>query len=236
VIAVSQGVGRDIARHYGTKAPILTIPNGVDLKRFHPRNRARWLKKTRADLGLAPESFVLCFLGGDWGRKGLATAIGALGHLSDVQASLIVVGRGDQTLYLRLAEQLGVAERVRFVGQTSTPERYLAAADAFVFPSSYEAFSVAVLEAAAAGLPLLVTRINGTEELVTDSINGFFIARHPEDLAAKVRTLAGDQALADRMGRAARATVETGYEWQTIAKRTLDVYERLPASLALSER
>jgi UDP-glucose:(heptosyl)LPS alpha-1,3-glucosyltransferase len=232
VIAVSQGVGRDIDRHYGTKAPILTIPNGVDLQRFHPRNRARWREEVRTELGVEPERFLLCFVGGDWGRKGLATAITALPHLADQRVSLIVVGNGNQTSYLRLAERHGVAERVRFVGQTATTERYLAAADAFLLPSSYEAFSVAVLEAAAAGLPLLVTRINGTEELVIEGTNGFFVAPEPADVAAKVRRLTGDRALADRMGQAARATVEDGYDWQTIEGRTLDVYEGLARDVA----
>jgi len=232
VIAVSRGVGHDIARHYGTKAPILAIPNGVDLQRFHPRNRARWQGEVRTELGIALGDFVLCFVGGDWGRKGLAIAIAALSHLDDQRVSLIVVGSGDQAAYRRLAERYGVAQRVHFVGQTAATERYLAAADAFLFPSSYEAFSLAVLEAAASGLPLLVTRINGTEELVTDGVNGFFVAREPADVAAKVRTLTRDRALAARMGQAARATVENGYDWQTIARRTLDVYEGLAKDVA----
>ncbi len=232
IIAVSGGVGRDIARHYGTRARILIIPNGIDIQRFHPRNRALWREPARRELGLKPENFALCFVGGDWGRKGLAIAMAALGHLAKEQVSLVVLGSGQEASYRRLAERLGVAGRVRFVGQTSTPERYLAAADAFVFPSSYEAFSVAVLEAAASGLPLLVTRINGTEELVTEGVNGFFVAREPADVAAKVRRLARDRSLAERMGQAARATVEKGYDWQTIADRTLDVYELVAGTAA----
>ena len=232
VIAVSRGVGWDIARHYGARGRTLTIPNGVDLQRFNPGNRARWREETRTELGLDPETFALCFVGGDWGRKGLAIAIAALPHLADQQVSLIVVGSGDEALYRRLAQRHGVAQRVHFLGHAAAPERYLAAADAFLFPSSYEACSVAVLEAAAAGLPLLVTRVNGAEDLLTDGVNGFFVAREPVDVAAKVRRLTPDRSLAERMGRAARAAVEGAYDWQTIAKRTLEVYERLAGGVA----
>ena len=73
---------------------------------------------------------------------------------------------------------------MHFVGRRVRPAPYLAAADAFVFPSGYEPFGLAMLEAGACGLPLIVTRTEGSDELVRQGENGFVVEREPAAIAA----------------------------------------------------
>ena len=104
---------------------------------------------------------------------------------------------------------------------------YYCAGDIFVFPSLYEAFSLATLEAAASGLPIIATKINGTEELIKEGYNGFFVKRDPKDITEKINLLIKDENLRKQMSRNARKVIEKNYTWDICAKKTTEVYEEL---------
>ena len=142
------------------------------------------------------------FVGSEWERKGLESAIRALSLAPDW--TLVIAGGGEQARYRRLAESVGVGESVRWLGVTRDVQLLYQLADAFLLPSSYEAFSIATLEAAASGLPMLVTPVNGARELIEDGQNGFLIGREPEEIAERLNHLAADPALRERLGKAAR--------------------------------
>ena len=211
VFAVSAGVKREILGHYGV-APdrVRVVPNAVDERvRLSPDIRARHRRAVRAEHGIPGDALVTLFAAaGDWKRKNLEIVLGALAELVDVPVHLMVLGQEDGSLYRERAGQLGVSERVTFCGFRRDIERYYAAADLFVYPSSYEAFSLVSLEAAGAGLPLLVTRINGTEELVDDGVSGFFVEADASDISAKIRRFLADPDLLQRMSAAAAAAAE----------------------------
>src|SRR5205823_427201 len=101
-----------------------------------------------------------------WQGKGLAVAIEGVVEATGWQ--LVVVGAGDEPRFRHLSARLGGADRVTFVGATTVPGRYYAAADAFVLPTAYEAFPLVALEAFATGVPGLVTRVNGVEDFHVD--------------------------------------------------------------------
>jgi glycosyltransferase involved in cell wall biosynthesis len=106
-------------------------------------------------------------------------------------------------------------------------------ADALVFPTSYEAFPLVALEAAASGLPILATPVNGVRELVSDGVNGFLISADPRDIAGRLRMLAEDPALRERLGQAARdAALE--YSWEKMVERHHRLYSSLAAPTPLS--
>jgi hypothetical protein len=107
------------------------------------------------------------------------------------------------------------------------------AADFFIFPSHYEAFSLATLEAAASGLPILTTRINGTEELVRPGVNGEFVSKSPDDIAMKVDALLAGHGCLKAMGEAARRIVMEEYTWDRVTELTEAAYRK---SLARRER
>ena len=112
-----------------------------------------------------------------------------------------------------MAEQLGVADAVHWFGVSRDVAPLYQLADAFVFPSSYEAFPLVALEAAASGLPVLATPVNGIRELVQDGANGFLISRQPRSIADRLNQLAADPQLRARLGRAARRAA-LDYSWE----------------------
>jgi UDP-glucose:(heptosyl)LPS alpha-1,3-glucosyltransferase len=130
------------------------------------------------------------------------------------------VGSEDIGFYRNEALRLGRQEYVHFCGFSAEIERYYAAADIFVYPSHYEAFSLVTLEAAAAGLPLITTRINGSEELVREGENGFFVQPDADDIAAKLRYLLRDTILQQRMSAAARIS-SLSYTRSAVLERIL---------------
>ena len=138
-----------------------------------------------------------------------------------------MVGQGDVDAYGELARERGVAERVHFAGRSEDIAAWYRRADLFVLPTSYEAAPLVTYEAAASGLPLLVTRVNGVEDLLRDGVNGWFIERDAGDIRRRLRELIADPALRDAMGQAARRD-SLEYSWW----RVVEEYERLYARLA----
>lgn len=203
LVGISRGVSREAERFYGIpRERIHTIPYGVDSERFRPDPSAR--AAYRGALGLSEECLVAVFVGGEWLRKGLSAAIEAVARTREW--SLVVVGRGDIERFSRVAAAAGVASRVRFTGPDPAPERAYAAADAFVFPTRYETFSLVTHEAAAAGLPILAGRTSGIEDLIVPGENGWFVEQDPEAIAGHLEALC-DPAWRRRLGNAAREAV-----------------------------
>ena len=97
-------------------------------------------------------------------------------------------------------------------------------ADVFLFPSWYEAFSLATIEAAACGLPVVATRINGTEDFIQPGVTGEFIEHDAEQIASVLRPLVDDAELRRRMGEKARMLVEQHYTWDRVAAMTEEAY------------
>jgi glycosyltransferase involved in cell wall biosynthesis len=223
LVAVSDGVAAELRRHFPQTAEVVSvIPNGVDVSAFRPDGAAR--SSIRRRLGMGEGDLVAVFVGGDWERKGLRFAVEAVGMASEWR--LIVVGDGDTASFERFAADAGAAARVHFVGWVD-PGPYYAAADAFVFPTRYEAFPLVALEAAAAGLPLLIPPVSGARDLLVDGRNGWLIDRSAAVIAERLRELGSDEALTASMGRQARAAAER-YDWE----RVVDAYDRLYRELA----
>ncbi len=220
-IAVSEGVKRELIHHYGVPdEDIKVIPNGVDLEEFKPENRGVYREPVRRELGISPEDTVLVLTAWEYNRKGVRHIIEALPML-EKDVKLVVVGGDNEKPYLNLAERLGVKDRVFFTGPRSDVQRYYGASDLFVFPTSYEAFSLSTLEAAASGLPLLATKVNGTEELIKDGENGFFVERDGGDIADKVRK-AMDLGINKVSANARKSAMQ--YSWEKIAEQTIQTY------------
>jgi glycosyltransferase involved in cell wall biosynthesis len=158
--------------------------------------------------------------------------------------TLELVGEGDARLDNEaLARRLGLADRVCFAGYVPREQiaaRY-AAAHVFVLPSYNEGMSVATLEAMAAGLPTVVTRTGGAEELVDEGVSGSIVPW--ADVAAlsdRLRALAQSRDLARRMGAAARARAHS-FSWDAAVEQYMAMFDELiptphPSPLPLKER
>jgi glycosyltransferase involved in cell wall biosynthesis len=226
-VCVSAAVAEEVRTHYPRlRDRIVTISNGVDTERFAPGPRHGDASAMRARLNIEPDALVAAFVGSEWKGKGLASAIEALAHAP--RWSLIVAGDGDRPTYQALADSLGVAHAVRWLGVTPDVDVVYELADAFVFPSAYESFSLVTFEAAASALPILCAPVGGMRELIRDGENGFLITREPSRIAAALEALAADPQLRARMGRAAREAV-LPFSWENTVAGHHELYERLAA-------
>jgi glycosyltransferase involved in cell wall biosynthesis len=222
VVALSESLGRLASQtlpdlRYGV------VPNGVDLRLFHPADAG-----TRAEDGrircLAVARLVE--------RKGLDTLIRALAQLEPGRFQLEIVGDGPARESLReLAVSLGVAEEVRFLGSLDRAEvaqRYREA-DLFTLPSTAESFGNVFAEALASGLPVVATEVGGIPDLVEHGINGLLVAPgDPTGLAQAIRYLGSDPEIRQQMGQRNRAKAEAALEWGQVTSRYLSIYEAAP--------
>jgi glycosyltransferase involved in cell wall biosynthesis len=225
IVCVSEGVAEETREHFPQLADrVLTIHNGVDTERFAPGLHREQASAMRAALGIAEERLVALFVGGEWERKGLRPAIEALA--SAPGWNLLVAGSGDERRLRELAESLRLDGAVHWLGLSKDVGPLYELADAFVLPTSYETFSLVTFEAAASGLPILVTPVNGVRELIEDGENGFMITREPQKIARRLDQLQADPALRVRLGQAARqSTLRFG--WTRMVAKHVELYERL---------
>jgi len=154
---------------------IHTIYNGVDIKRFRPENRLTIGNQLRSECGLVDEIPVVLFVGSGFERKGLGNLLRGMA-LAGGRAQLWVVGKGNKRPYQRLAQKLGLMSQVTFWGPHQDAVRFYAAADIFAFPTVYDPFSTAVLEALATGLPVITTAQCGTAEIISHGKEGFILS------------------------------------------------------------
>lgn len=225
IVCVSEGVADDVRAHYPRAAErVVTIQNGVDTDRFAPGVRAEDARALRASLGISPSRPLAVFVGSDWERKGLELVLHALA--SAREWDLAIAGAGDRGRYEALAASLGLERSVHWLGLTSDVQPVYEMAQAFVFPSSYEAFSLASLEAAACGLPILATPINGVRELIVDEESGFVIDRDAGEIADRLKRLAADPELMANIGSAAREAA-LAFGWDRMVARHHELYAAL---------
>lgn len=210
LVCPSHGLAEEIGRLFPEVSHKLRLlPNPIDVARLRRPDhfdRAGF----RAALGVAESDTLLVFSAlGHFERKGLPLLLQAMTRIDRDDLKLNVVG-GERELveaYRGKLRKLGLLERVILSGKTDDVRPHLWSADAFVFPSSYETFSLSTFEAAAAGLPLLVTRLHGVEQLLRDGRNGFLLERSVEgvrrgmeklmNLSASQRAMLGEQAQRD---------------------------------------
>jgi len=211
-IVPSTGLKTQIELEYpSTMGRVEVIHNPIELRRlerpvtFDRETFRQALRIQRSDCALV---FVAL---GHFERKGLAALLRGISEVDDSHLRLLVVGgrTGSIASYSALADRLGLTGRIEFVGRQDDVSPYLWAGDAFVLPSSYETFSLAAYEAAAAGLPLIVTCTSGIEDIVRDGENGIVIRTDCSSIAEGIRKFLrlGPDARR-RMGTSARESVQ----------------------------
>lgn len=201
------------------------IYSGVDTERFHPR-----LKKdrhmVRESLGISDEQSLFLFVGSGFERKGAAALIKALALLPDMGHGVIVGEDKHRKRYEELAKDLGLNQRVHFLGKKSDVCPYYGAADAMVLPTLYDPFPNVILEAMACGLPVITSTKSGGAEFIRDGENGYVCdALDIEGIGQSMRALM-DPVTASRQGEAARNTVEP-YHLESMGKAMAGLYRAL---------
>jgi glycosyltransferase involved in cell wall biosynthesis len=208
---------------------IVDIPNGVHLAAYTERA----MKPTGFDFSLEPKSFAV-FLGRLKARKGVDVLLHALARIpANGKVQMVVVGDGEERANLEsLSAQLGVADRVQFLGKVTGPAKsYLLQNARFgVIPSrQWESFGLVVLEGYASGLPMIASDMPGLADLIEPEKTGLLVPpESPELLAAAIQRLFTEDALVARMSRAAEQVVQQ-YDWHHIANRHVALYQSLIA-------
>jgi len=144
-------------------------------------------------------------------------------------ARFLLVGDGTERVALeRLARELGIAERVFFLGERRDVSFLLAGLDLFVLPSREEGMGIVLIEAMASGVPVLATATGGIVEVVEDTVSGFLVP--PGDanaLAESIISVLNAPRMADEMSKNARQRVAAMFSIDTMVRRTQEIYEGL---------
>lgn len=222
---VPQESVKDVLYSYGFKGPVDVMPNGCDLAGDYPES---FFQEARTALGLEDGLFTMLFVGQHIWEKNLRLTIEALARIKDLPYRMFFIGTGYAEGEMKeLVSQLGIEEKVTFVGRVTDREllkRYYAAADLFLFPSLYDTDGLVVREAAALGTPSVMLREASASGMLTDGETGFKIAGTLDDFEALLRALAADPGRVKAVGRGSRSIVRS---WEDIADEALDRYNAI---------
>jgi glycosyltransferase involved in cell wall biosynthesis len=224
IVAVSEKVADEIRRIGIDGSRVGVIYNGVDTRAF------AGARPDRAAYGLPDEAFLLLFVGDlRTPRKNLGTVLKALTKLPE-HVHLAVAGYLPGSPYPDEARALGLERRVHFLGLVKTMPTLMSSVDAYVFPSRYEAMSLSLLEAMAAGLPVVTARTAGGAEIITSECG--VVLDDPDDphaLAGAIGELARSRERCREMGAAARELMDQ-FGWAQMGAQYLALYRRLMPS------
>lgn len=233
VVATSQGLADELIECFPTLGDrVVVVPNAVDVEGLVPPSEGS-RQSARDDLGVPAGSISLSFAAlGHFERKGLAHVIEALAGQPRGRFHLLVAGGARPALrpMAALADRLGVADDVRFLGTVDDLRPVLWASEAFVLPSRYETFSLVVYEAAAAGVAVVATPVHGVVDLLDDGANGFVIeptARSVEKALERLHAMGADGRRT--MGQRARDDVQ-GHGHDAFVSRWRRVYATAAAT------
>lgn len=221
IVSNSSGL-RTLALKTNQEQEISIIPNGIDIEEFIPDTEKEIDGYVR----------ILC-VSRLTPRKGINYLIDAMQILlaedAERKIELWIVGEGGATESLKeQAKELHIEKNVKFFGLVKHDElaKYYKMADVFCLPSLNEGMSNTMLEALASGMPIVATVTGGTEELVSDGENGFYVdQKSPEDLAEKLEQLILDDVIRKRFGTASRVRAEK-MSWRNVALAYYDMYQQ----------
>jgi glycosyltransferase involved in cell wall biosynthesis len=223
VITVSEDNVRHLAERHGVPSEkIRVVRIGI------PEPSRGGSAAVRETLGIGENEFLCAMIGGLEARKGHAVAFEALATLpGDVK--MVVAGEGEEDRALRAkAAALGLGGRVHLLGYRADVAAILSECDALVLTSTLEATPYVIIEAMAAGLPVVASGVYGIPEIVRDEETGILIdPRSPDDVARGIAALAGDRERGARMGAAGRKRYEEMFRIERCVDETQAVYREL---------
>ena len=232
IVVPSKGLSEELVETYpqcSTKVKVISNP--VDVVYFR---KPKDFNKTdqRIELGIDANDKVIAFAAlGDFSRKGLGVLIESLQYegLENSNYKILVIGGKSNEIatYEKRASDLGLREKVIFVGFHQDIRNYLWMSDVFSLPSLYETFSLISIQAAAAGLPMMVSQLHGVEEYLEHEKNGWLIGRNPESIGKVLIAIAQGRYDIESMGKTAMKTSER-YGHESFRQKWKSIYENLP--------
>jgi glycosyltransferase involved in cell wall biosynthesis len=227
VVCNSRETTLEISGRSGSRRKVYSVPNAVEI--FASEQVHAWREHWRAQLGLGDDAMLVLGVGRLVPQKQFARfidVIAQVGRQRPVQA--IIAGKDFgclPDLESRVAS-LGLQETVRFLGEVCDARELMCAADIFLLSSDYEGMPNVVLEAMAAKVPCVATKVNGVGDLIQHGTTGFVAERDADDLAKHVVRLATDTDLRCAMGARARAAIERRYRPEDVMDQLWALCER----------
>lgn len=225
IIAVSNDSKKDIMKCYNVpEEKIEVIYNGIDLNQY---------KKT--DSNIARKKYgidgrYILFVGRISRQKGIIHLVDAVKYLpQDVKVVLCASSPDTEEIKMEMEEKVKLYPNIIWIDKMVTKEEIIelySNAEVFVCPSIYEPFGIINLEAMACNTPVVASATGGIKEVVVDGETGFLVEPgNPEDLAEHIKKLLDDRGLAATFGANGRKRVEEMFSWESIAKKTYDMYK-----------
>ncbi|MBE0068769.1 glycogen synthase [Thermoanaerobacterium thermosaccharolyticum] len=225
IIAVSNDSKKDIMKCYNVpEDKIEVIYNGIDLNQY----KKTGVNVARKKYGI--DGRYILFVGRISRQKGIIHLIDAVKYLpQDVKVVLCASSPDTEEIKIEMEEKVKLYPNIIWIDKMVTKEEIIelySNAEVFVCPSIYEPFGIINLEAMACNTPVVASATGGIKEVVVDGETGFLVEPgNPEDLAEHIKKLLDDRELAATFGANGRKRVEEMFSWESIAKKTYDMYK-----------
>jgi glycosyltransferase involved in cell wall biosynthesis len=227
VIAISESAGESLlAWQPWLKEKLAIIPNGIDLSRFDiPEERA---KQKRVELGVSDETNILLYAGRLVKEKGADVLLQAVSLLEMINWKLFIAGAGPELANLAAqCSRLGLDEKVQFLGSREDIPELMAACNLVGLPSRWEGLPLSLLEAMAAGKPVVACQVGGVPEVIQDGKEGYLVPpEKPEAMTLAIEKIFQDPGQAKLMGQAGKKRARH-YSAASVANQLFSLYEQL---------
>lgn len=231
-LAVSDFVKRDYERHMGFKN-IEVLYNCIDITQFERLNSSL-IQKKRAELGFRDDEIILLNIGRLHPQKGQIYLIEALNMVrnKNKKCKLLMVGRGHMEAELQnKANKMGLGGYIKFLKDRKDIFEIMHSCDIFVLPSIYEGFGIALVEAMACGMPVVVSDIDTFKEIVRDNVDGMIVEKeNPERLAAAISSLMNDSEKRLHLGESAKKKAMDEFDVKVHLKKLENVYQEVTSN------
>lgn len=183
---------------------------GIDLDRFKSTSNKNDKTKKRLEIGVDSDEFLLLSIGDLSVRKNHQIVIKALSHLNDLKIKYVICGVGEELHHLEnLAKQLGVSDKVKFLGFRRDIHALLVASDAFVFPSLWEGLGMAGIEAMASGVPVIASNRHGIKDYAMANQTALLCnPNHEGEFVQAIRKIAGNNELSNHLTSNAYSVIQ----------------------------
>jgi len=229
IIAVSNALRDNIVQRTSLRSDkTQVIYNGINTSNFQ-RDKSNRL---RQQFGWNKDEIIIGSLGNIRPAKAYDVLLQAAALLKDKQQSyrFVIAGQGNGRLYqnlLQLQADLALDDRVQFSGFNDDPAEFLSNLDIFLLSSSSEGFSIATIQAMAAGLPVIVTRSGGPQEIITHAENGWLVdVDKPQQVAEAIEKLTNDKDLSKRLAKAGQKHVVQNFDIKTMINSYEAIYQK----------
>lgn len=234
VIAVSAEMKEDIIKTYQIAPEKVTvIHNGIDLDQYRPVQDRSYLDEQGINYPY------LLFVGRISRQKGILQLLEAMDQLDQVHLVLCASAPDTLELEREVRERVNQNPRIKWINEMVAKDKVIqlySHAAAFICPSVYEPFGIINLEAMACKAPVIASRVGGIKEVVIDGVTGFLVSPdNPRELAERIKFSLEHPELMGEFGENGRQRVEQYFSWESIAKRTVALYQQVSQELIVAK-